>query len=148
MYKVHNSKRRDKIKLLTLVPNTWSRQKVSAFFNVTDYVVRSSRASKKEKGILADVDPKKGKALSKDVEDPVCLFYEDDEFTRMMPGKKDFVSIGRNIHKQKRLLLCNIHELYVTFKERNPAMKIGFSKFCSLRPKWCVTVGSLGTHTV
>lgn len=31
MYKVHNSKRRDKIKLLTLVPDTWSRQKVSAF---------------------------------------------------------------------------------------------------------------------
>jgi len=26
--------------------------------------------------------------------------------------------------------------------------KIGFSKFCSIRPKWCVLAGSAGTHTV
>ena len=65
-----------------------------------------------------------------------------------MPGKKDFVSIKKNVHKQKRLLLCNLHELYVLFKEQNPELKVGFSKFCSLRPKWCVTVGTSGTHSV
>jgi len=27
-------------------------------------------------------------------------------------------------------------------------MKIGFSKFCSMRPKWCVTSSSSGTHSV
>ena len=46
------------------------------------------------------------------------------------------------MHKQKRFLLCNLHELYVLFKEQNPVLKIGFFKFCSLRPKWCVTVGT------
>ena len=65
-----------------------------------------------------------------------------------MPGKKDFVSIKRNVHKQKRLLLCNLKELYAHFKEQNPDVTIGFSKFCSLRPKWCVTAGSSGTHSV
>lgn len=65
-----------------------------------------------------------------------------------MPGKKDFVNIKRNVHKQKRLLLCSLKELYVLFKEQNPEVKIGFSKFCSLRPKWCVTVSSSGTHSV
>ena len=65
-----------------------------------------------------------------------------------MPGKKDFVSIKKNVHKQKRLLLCNLNELYALFKEQNPEVKIGFSKFCTLRPKWCVTVGSSGTHSV
>jgi hypothetical protein len=64
-----------------------------------------------------------------------------------MPGKKDFVSIKRNVHKQKRLLLCNLKELYVLFKEQNAEVKIGFSKFCTLRPKWCVTVGSSGIHS-
>ena len=65
-----------------------------------------------------------------------------------MPGKKDFVSIKKNVHKQKRLLLCNLHELYVLFKEQNPELKVGFSKFCSLRPKWCVIVGTSGAHSV
>ena len=27
-------------------------------------------------------------------------------------------------------------------------MKIGFSKFCTLCPKWCVIAGSSGTHSV
>ena len=38
--------------------------------------------------------------------------------------------------------------MFVAFKERNPDLKIGFSKFCTLRPKWCVIVGSSGTHSV
>ena len=65
-----------------------------------------------------------------------------------MPGRKDFVTTKKNVHKQKRFLLCNLHELYVLFKERNPVLKIGFSKFFSLRPKWCVTVGSTDTQSV
>jgi hypothetical protein len=34
-----------------------------------------------------------------------------------MPGKKDFVSIARNTNMQKRLLLCDIKELYAEFKK-------------------------------
>ena len=81
-------------------------------------------------------------------EELVKSFFEDDEFSRLLPGKKDYVSIAKNEHKQKRLLLSNLNELYEAFKEKNPAIKIGFSKFCSLRPKWCVTVRSSGTHSV
>ena len=33
-------------------------------------------------------------------------------------------------------------------KKKNPGIEIGFSKFCSLRPKWCITVGPSGTHSV
>ena len=65
-----------------------------------------------------------------------------------MPSRKVFVTIKKNVHKQKRFLLCNLHELYVLFKEQNPVLKIGFSKFCSLRPKWCVTVDSTDTPSV
>ena len=38
--------------------------------------------------------------------------------------------------------------MHALFKEQNPEVSIGFSKFCSLHPKWCVTVGSCGTHSV
>ena len=36
----------------------------------------------------------------------------------------------------------------VVFKERNQDVKIGFSIFCTVLPKWCVIAGSLGTHSV
>ena len=36
----------------------------------------------------------------------------------------------------------------VAFKERNPDKKIGFTKFCTVCPKWCVIAGSSGTHSV
>ena len=65
-----------------------------------------------------------------------------------MPGKKDYVSIGQNLHKQKRLVLCNLSELYSAFRDKYPNIKIGFSKFCTLRPKWFVLTGSSGTPCV
>lgn len=42
-------------------------------------------------------------------------FYRDDEISRPMPGKKDFLSVregGEKVHLQKRLLLCNLKEVY------------------------------------
>ena len=80
--------------------------------------------------------------------DLVHAFYEDDEYSRQLPGKKDYVSIQKGVHKQKWLVLCNLHELFVAFKERNPDVKIGFSKFCTLCPKWCVIAGPSATHSV
>ena len=47
-----------------------------------------------------------------------------------------------------RLNLCNLKELYANFKEQHSDIKIEFSTFCLLRPKWCVNVGASGTHSV
>ena len=44
--------------------------------------------------------------------------------------------------------LCNWQELYTAFEEKHPNVNIGFSKFCALRPKWCVLAGSKMTHSV
>ena len=55
-----------------------------------------------------------------------------------MQGNKDFVSIKRNVHKQKQLLLCNLKELYAHFKEQNPDVSIGFQSFVL-----CVQHGAL-----
>ena len=32
--------------------------------------------------------------------------YEDDKFTRLMPGIKDCVSVSRNVYQQKRSYFC------------------------------------------
>ena len=59
-----------------------------------------------------------------------------------MPGKKDNVSIA------KRLVLCKLREMYAAFKEKHPNVKLGFSKFCTFWPNWCVLAGSSGGHSV
>ena len=114
-----------------------------------EYTIRAARKLKEERGILSVPNPRRGKTLAEDTKSLVVNFFEDDEFSRLMPGKKDYLSVSRNVHKQRRLLLCNLKELYISaFKEKYPHAKVGFSQFCSLRPKWCVSVGSAGTHSV
>lgn len=142
--------RQEQIKLLTLIPESWSINKTIDEFNVTEHVVRRSRELKKQKGILADPNPKKGKLLDSDITKEVISFYQLDEYSRICPGKKEFVSVkceGGRVQKQKRLLLLNLKELHQQFV-RSTGKSIGFSKFCELRPKWCVNVNSKGMHSV
>ena len=69
----------------------------------------------------------------------------------MCPGKKDCVKVttktGMKEKAQKGLVLANLHEIYVQFKNETNE-KIGFSTFGVLRPKWGITVGTSGTHSV
>lgn len=143
-----NLTKREKIQILTITPKSWSRRKSAEKFNVSEYLVRKARTLANEKGILALTEPKHGRNLPQETIDTAQLFYEDDEFSYMLPGAKDKVSIKKNTYKQKRILLCNLEELFIAFKEKHPNLKIGLSKFCSLRPKWCVLAGSPGTHSV
>ena len=57
---------------------------------------------------MSDPDPKSGKGLAFETVQLVEAFYLSDEISRMMPGRKDFVSIrvqGERVHKQKQLVL-------------------------------------------
>ena len=119
---------------MTLVADSWSRKYCSEYFGVSEYLIQSARKLKQRKRILVQPFQKKGKAMAQVTNDLVHAFYEDEEYSRQLPGKKDYVSIQKGVHKQKRLILCNLHELFVAFKERNPDVKTGFSKFCTLRP--------------
>ena len=51
-----------------------------------------------ERGILAVPEPKRGKSLPADLVQLVKAFYHDDEYTQLMPDRKDYISIKRNIH--------------------------------------------------
>ena len=138
----------EKLQILTLVPDSWSQKYCSEYFGVSGYIIPSARELKQRKGILAQPSQKKGKTMAEETIDLVNAFYEDDEYSRQLPWKKAYVSIQKGVHKQKRLDLCNLHELFVAFKERNPDMKIGFSMFCTLCLKWCAIAGFSGTHMV
>ena len=145
------SSRHEKIKVLTLTPESWTIDKTAAEFNVSKYLVKRARALKKNHGILAEPAKKAGREISTDTKTKITNFYEDDEVSRLCPGKKDCVTVWEGTEKtvkQKRLLLGNLNELYECFKEKHPGAKVGISKFVELRPKWCVTVGSKGSHAV
>ena len=98
-----------------------------------------------EKGILSDPNPKKGARIGESILKDVIAFYKSESVSRIMPGKKDSVSVIRNgvkVKEQMHLILSNLKEAYKLFKETHPEHKIGFSKFAELRPKECVLVGS------
>ena len=146
--KLKVSNKREKINILTLTPESWSLRKTARGFKVSKTTARKARILREEKGILAVPQPVIGKRLSEKTVNSVLEFYQNDEYSRQLPGKKDCVSIGKNVHVSKRLILCNLKELYTAFKDKHPDLKISFSKFASLRPKWCITVGPKGTHSV
>ena len=131
-----------------MTPSSWSVRKAAEVFDVSNYMVRTAFKLRKKKGILATPEANKGNILPDTVQTLVRELYCDDENSRLLPGKKGYTSIGRNRHIQKRLILSNLKELHVSFKEKNPTVKIGFSKFCMLRPKWCITIGASGKNSV
>ena len=139
---------KSKIQIMTLIPTDWPISKVEDTFPVSNYIVKEARKVVKEKGVFAIPDPKKGKVLPDNTIKAISQIYHDDEYSREMPGKKYCISISRHVYRQKRLLLCNLKELYSEFKHINPNLNVGFSKFCSLRPQWCILAGGTGTHSV
>ena len=140
-----------KIQILTPLPMSWTIKKIENEFKASNYVVHKAKSLVKSKGILSLPNPNQGHSLGNDTIVLVQNFYESGEISRIMPGKKDCVSIkvnGTRISVQKRLLLGSLKEIYQQFKDQFPVEKIGFSRFAELRPKHCVLAGASGTHAV
>ena len=84
-------------------------------------------------------EKKQSDALLPETVKKVKDFYEQDDISRMSPGKKDFVSVKEStgrVRHQKRLLLLNISEAHQSFCEENTDIKIGLTKFGELRPPY------------
>lgn len=65
-------------------------------------------------------------------------FYYRPDIVYTCPGANDFVVVWENGIKEKRqkhYLTMYLREAFCILKELNPNIQIGFSKFCSLRPK-------------
>jgi len=64
--------------------------------------------------------------------DIVKTFYDDDNISRCLPGKKDCKTIytqGVKTKVQKRVLLCNLKEAYALFKEKYSELKIKYPNY-------------------
>ena len=114
-------------------------------FSVWDRMAKTACTLESTSGICSLPPPCKEKCLSTDAIKKVKCFFENNENTWIIPGVKDRVSVKKNQYEQSRLLLCTLKELYIEFKKQNEDIKIDFSKFCTLRPKWCISAGACGT---
>lgn len=149
----HISSRNDKIKILSLLPKSWSAIKIANEFRVPLYMARQVKGLVERYGILCNTEKKMGsKRINDTAVELVEGFYRSDEISRMCPGLRDFVTVtdqNGKTAKQRRLILMNLREAYVLFKEQNQDVKIGFSKFAELRPRECIlALENYGTHTV
>ena len=140
----------EKIQILTVVSKIWTQKEIIGFFDCTKYAVRKSVNLSDSEGILATPKRKLRSGITDTTKSKVIMMYNDDEYSRIMPGAKDKVSLGKKTYAQKRLILCTLKELFHFFRTEysNPDDKIGLTKFCTLRPKYCVLPGSSGTHNV
>ena len=149
--KYTTANKHDQILILTIFAACMSTRKLMQEFKCSQRIAVKAKQLEKDLGILSSPSPKAGKKLDIEVTESVKIFYRNDNISRQLPGKKDYVSVKENGEKkrvQKRLVLCNLRESYSKFKTDYPDAKIGFSKFASLRPKECVLAGACGTHSV
>ena len=63
----------EKVKLLTLTPESWTIEKTMKEFEVSKYLVKKARSLKKELGILAETKAKTGKVLPQEMVTTVLL---------------------------------------------------------------------------
>ena len=144
--------RSEKLTILTILPQSWSLHKISRVFGVSRYLARKAKLLAAEKGVLSSPNPQHVNILSQQTSEMIRNFYLSDDISRVMPGQKDVVSVlgadEKRLHVQKQLLLCNLKEAYAEWKNRHPGIKVGFSRFASLRPRECIIAGAGGTHSV
>ena len=92
-----------KLKLLTLVPDSWSIEATQVYFSTSQRSIKRAREMKKYHGILVEPAKREGRNISNDVKEKVLELYLSDEFSRMCPGKKEFISVnidGENISRK------------------------------------------------
>lgn len=148
--------KKEKLQILTILPNRFSINDVATKFNCTSRMVKTAKEIKSLRGILAHTEINVStKQLDKAVQKTVIDFYHSPEVSRTTPGKKDVVVIpkyksdsGEKKVMQKQLMLLNINEAYTLFKEKYLNLKVGLSKFAELRPCDCVLLGSSGSHVI
>ena len=110
---------------MRLVPELWSLLKAGKEFRVSKRTGFKARKLRDQKGIIALPKKCRRQKISNKFIQLVQEFYCNDEFSRELSGKKDYVSVVRNQHMLKRLILCNLKELYAAFRLKYPDIKLG-----------------------
>ncbi|XP_018358573.1 PREDICTED: uncharacterized protein LOC108758237 isoform X2 [Trachymyrmex cornetzi] len=81
------------VQILTVV-HQWSYRKILKHFpSATRHMINVAKQTATQKDILSGPNPKSHPGLDENVTNLVIVFYNSDEYSRVMPGQKDFVSV-------------------------------------------------------
>jgi hypothetical protein len=83
-----------KVSILTLAPKSWTQRQVAEFFEVPLTTARKSIKLCEQKGILCELEPKKGRGITTEELDEIEELFNSDDYSRLMPGQKDFVLVS------------------------------------------------------
>ena len=141
--------------ILSILPQSWGQEKKASFLGVSRKFVRKiiAKDNSKLENCIDSRTKKRSDSISDQVKHKVQEFYNSVENSKEMSGMKNVVYIenertGEKEPFPKKLIMCNLRELFAKFKKQSPDIKIGFSKFAQYRPRNCVFAGSSGTHSV
>ena len=88
------------------------------------------RALAQTAGLLPhDTHQRATRVLPTKIKNDIILFYDRDDISYQMPGKRDTIVVNENRKKityQKRILLYNIREAYELFLAENPGIVFAF----------------------
>ena len=76
--KIKNTDYKRKSQILTLTPDSWSREAAAEFFNVSEYAIQTARHLRRKREICAIPDARKGRKISDDTKAAILNFYQDD----------------------------------------------------------------------
>lgn len=94
-----------RLTVLSLLPKNWTVSKIMAeFANVSQRLVRKSKEFSKHPHEFIERRKVRTSSLSALHEEIVRNFYNSDEISRIMPGKKDYISIKVRIFCVNELL--------------------------------------------
>ena len=100
--KLHSTdERSEKVKILTVLPKSWCVRKIVKEFGASNYVARQAKKLVLEKGFHSSPNPKPGKALPDRTQQLVLEVYLGDEISRMLPGRKDCVSVCHDCRRKE-----------------------------------------------
>jgi len=117
-----------RVSILTIAPDSWSSRKIATEFDTSRRMAAKAKELKKQQGIRSMPISKVGKTLSTETVNKVIQFYELDINSRIMPNKKDCVTVKKDGEKQKvqkRLLMYDVCVLHTKFKELYPEYPLG-----------------------
>ena len=102
----------EQIRILTLVSDKWSRMYCSEYFDVLECLFELHMNSKKQEKYQQNLLLEKGKSIITEILHLVTNVFEDDNFSRQVLEKKDYVSVSKGVHKQK----LQLAKVFVTCK--------------------------------
>lgn len=132
----------EKCQLLTLFPNDMSKQQIlSVVPEATMYLIDKARRLKAAQGVWALPDPYTPHKLRESDIATACRVFLEDEMgcSIQSPSKRDVIALKTSGSKEfvvKRYMTRSIRESYSLLMKTYPDIKIGLTKFYTLRPKW------------